>query len=401
MSVLLRVASDAAPVQPRNVSFFLVLYAEYNAKEVQFVSFSPVLRAWVRRQPRLKRVLGGAIRTAALGKHTLAAQFPILIQPRTRTMALAITAHCNLSCDGCRYGRDFMTGCQMTLPLIKRVLNDASGLGVYAVRLYGGEPLLHPDLPAMVRHAWSAGIKPWVTTNGILLRQRIDELYEAGLRQLTIGLYGTGADYDSYVQRKGAFALLERGLEYTRDRYGMSADIKLCFLLSRRTAEIPALRSAWEFAERLQAFFSVDLIHYSLPYFTYGSDQSLEFRPEDAARIQAVAEELLEIHARRPDLYRESPASIRSIPDWLLRGSGMRVPCDMYDFLWIGADGSVQLCYAHFPLGNVHDRPLRDIAYQAAHKEAARKAFQLDCPNCHCERETRIQKHLPSLRRYR
>ena len=88
--------------------------------------------------------------------------------------------------------------------------------------------------------------------------------------------------------------------------------------------------------------------------------------------------------------------SIRAIPEWALRGPAMRVPCDMYDFLWIGADGCVQLCYAAFPLGNINEKPLREIAYRAPHIQAAQDAFHLRCPNCHCEREARIRKHLPS-----
>ncbi|MGA0869622.1 MAG: SPASM domain-containing protein, partial [Planctomycetota bacterium] len=78
----------------------------------------------------------------------------------------------------------------------------------------------------------------------------------------------------------------------------------------------------------------------------------------------------------------------------------MQGPCDKYEVLWIGADGSVQLCYVTFPLGNLHRTRLRDILYSEAHFEAARGAFQLQCPNCHCGYDSRTQKHMKSRRRY-
>jgi hypothetical protein len=46
----------------------------------------------------------------------------------------------------------------------------------------------------------------------------------------------------------------------------------------------------------------------------------------------------------------------------------MRVSCDAHKLIWIGADGTVQLCYAAFELGNLYERPLREILFQGAHR---------------------------------
>ena len=62
---------------------------------------------------------------------------------------------------------------------------------------------------------------------------------------------------------------------------------------------------------------------------------------------------LQELHReQRPDLHGESGTSIHSIPDSLLKGPDMRAPCDSYDTIWIGADGSVRLCWVILPFGN-------------------------------------------------
>lgn len=294
-----------------------------------------------------------------------------------------------------------MVGEQLTLAEVKTLLDDAKAAGVERVRLYGGEPLLHRDLPAMIRHAVGIGLAIYITTNGNLLRQKIDALADAGLKHITIGFYGTDRHYNDYVQRQDTFRRLRDGLQYTRDRHGKAFSLQLNYLIMRPSCTLEALHEAWAFAERFDMSFHTDLVHYSLPYFTDGIEAGLQFRPEDESAIRTLVKELARLKQEHPLRVRESLASIHSIPDWLLKGPGMRVPCDVKNLLWVGADGTVQLCYVTFKLGNIRERRLREMLFTDAHHQAARDAFQLNCPNCHCERDGRIQKHLPSRLRYR
>lgn len=350
--------------------------------------------------PAVKHRLRQAEQGLGLLEHSLAQVVPGVIRPRPRRLTVAVTAHCNLRCTGCRYGRDFMPGQQLSLAEMRQILDDAKDSGVELVRLYGGEPLLHRDLPEMVRHSVSLGLATYVTTNGTLLRQKIDALFEAGLRNITIGFYGTGAEYDRYVNRQDRFAKLEEGLRYARERYGSALSLQLNYLVMRPTCNLTSLRKAWEFAERFDMSFHTDLVHYSLPYFTDGTEGGLNFSPDDAGALEAFTRELSRLKQEHPGRVRESLASIHSIPDWLLKGPDMRVPCDVKNLLWIGADGTVQLCYVTFKLGNIRERRLRDMLFTAEHAAAARDAFKLKCPNCHCERDGRIQKHLASRLHY-
>jgi cyclic pyranopterin phosphate synthase len=293
-----------------------------------------------------------------------------------------------------------MRGHQLSLSMVRDLLDDAKAAGISTVRLYGGEPLLHPDLPGMVRHASQVGIRPFITTNGRLLRQKIDALYEAGLRQVSIGYYGSADEYDTYVGARGAFRQLEQGVAAVRDRYGASVEMQMNFVLMRPTCSVQAIRDGWAFAQRYGMTFRVDLIHYSLPYFSEGPDRTLQFTHTDAHSIDLAVRELAALKGSHPSTFRESVSAIRSIPDWLLRGPNMRIPCDAYNLIWVGADGTVQLCYVTFRLGNLYHERLRDMLFSPAHEAAARGAFRLSCPNCHCERNTRIQKHLASRVHY-
>jgi molybdenum cofactor biosynthesis enzyme MoaA len=354
----------------------------------------------VRRFPLAWTVAKELYSVPGLIRHTAAQFVPEVITPQPRKVTVAVTSYCNLRCVGCRYGRDFMPNSELPLATVCDLLEDAKQVGFDEVRFYGGEPLLHRELPKMVERAVTLGLHPYVTTNGILLKEKIDDLYSAGLRRITIGFYGVRGKYDSYVQRSDRFSRLEAGVRYLRERYGRKIEVYINWLLMRPSCNVTALHRAYEFAERYNLLMRVDLIHYSLPYFSEGPDRELQFRPGDRQEIERVVTELIRLRQASPQLLTDSLAHLRSIPDWLTKGPDMRVPCDAYRMIWVGADGTVKMCYVTFTLGNLHEKRLREMMFTPAHREAARNAYDLQCPNCHCEASTRIKKHLPSRLRY-
>lgn len=354
----------------------------------------------VRNHPRLRQLAVAVENRVESYRHSLAMVFPGVIRPKPYIIMIAVTSFCNARCIGCRYGRDFMPGHQLSWDMTRDLLDDAREAGYYSIRLYGGEPLLHPDLPKMVEHCRKLELHPYVTTNAILLRDRIDDLYAAGLRDITVGFYGVGEAYDRYVQRPGRFGRVEAGVAAVREKYGDAVELQMNWLLMRPSCNLEALHAAYAFAERYRMAIRIDLIHYSLPYFTEGPGRMLQFRPEDRPAIDAVTKELLRLQAANPQMFRHSREGLRSIPDWLLLGPDMKVPCTAYEKIWVGPDGTVQMCYVTFPLGNLHEIRFRDMVFGEAHQRAAQNAFALHCPNCHCDSNERIMRHAPSRRKY-
>jgi molybdenum cofactor biosynthesis enzyme MoaA len=327
-------------------------------------------------------------------------QFPALIRPDPRKIYLTLTANCNLRCKGCRYGRDFMAGQQLPLEVVRGVLEDCRTLDFETIRLYGGEPLLHKQIAEIVEHCSRLRLKAYLTTNGMLLKKKVDDLYAAGLRRISVGFYGVGPHYDEYVQRKDRFRQLEENIAYVRSRYGDQVSLQLNWLLMRPTCNLDSVRETWQFAERYGMEIFINLIHYSLPYFSEGENRELQFTPADRPEVERVVAELLRLQQRQPKILPMSATAVRSIPDWLLKGPDMRVPCDRHHLIWVGADGTVQMCYVTFKLGNLHEKRLRDMLFTEAHRQAARDAFALNCPNCHCGYESRTEAHAPTRSRY-
>jgi MoaA/NifB/PqqE/SkfB family radical SAM enzyme len=344
-------------------------------------NFREFLRPIYRNHTWLKEQLRSADTRLDLLRHSVADYIPQVIRADPRNLFITLTANCNLRCKACNYGRDFMPGHTLPLQIVKDLLDDAKTLGFERVRLYGGEPLLHKDLPEIVRHCSQLGLGFWMTTNGILLKQKIDALVDAGLNRLSVGFYGTGEEYNDYVQRKQRFREMEEGVAYVRERYGMSVFMHLDWLLMKPTCSQESIHQTLAFSEKYAMPVYANLLHYSLPYFTDGKDPELHLGSEDRSQIEMVVNELLQFRERRPELVLNTVPGLRSIPDWLIKGPAMRVPCTEYRLIWIGADGTVQMCYVTFKLGNLHEKRLSEILMTSEHHKSARDAFQLNCHN--------------------
>ena len=58
-----------------------------------------------------------------------------------------------------------------------------------------------------------------LTTNGVLLEKKFDELYDAGLRRVALGIYGNEESYPFYVQRSDPYSQIVRGIARARERW--------------------------------------------------------------------------------------------------------------------------------------------------------------------------------------
>ncbi|MEO0652984.1 MAG: SPASM domain-containing protein, partial [Planctomycetota bacterium] len=201
--------------------------------------------------------------------------------------------------------------------------------------------------------------------------------------------------------RPGSFERLEQSLGRVRERCGDAFEIQLNYVVTSHTCTLERFERTKEFCDRFGLHVYVDLVSYSIPFFRKGEKYELHFTDADRERVEAVAGRLLEWKQAEPHRFSQSETFMRSVPDLLLEGEAMKVPCDAYQLLWLGANGDLQLCDVAFPLGNVHEKPLREILFTDAHRRASRDGFKLDCPNCTCKLDSRIRKHAASRLRYR
>lgn len=100
---------------------------------------------------------------------------------------LYVTEKCNLRCGYCtEYDNAVPTP---SLEVLRRRIDRIRELGCLRVGLQGGEPLLHPEIAAVVRHVKESGMGCSLATNGFLLTEEtVRRLEEAGLDDLHVSV---------------------------------------------------------------------------------------------------------------------------------------------------------------------------------------------------------------------
>jgi cyclic pyranopterin phosphate synthase len=107
-------------------------------------------------------------------------------------LRISVTDRCNLRCTYCMPEEvTFLERAELlTFEEIAHFVHVAASLGVDKIRLTGGEPLMRRGLSRLVAMvAVIPGIRDvGLTTNGLLLADQAQALYDAGLRRINISL---------------------------------------------------------------------------------------------------------------------------------------------------------------------------------------------------------------------
>ena len=95
---------------------------------------------------------------------------------------------CNLKCVMCNHWR-MTREPPLAMDRFFTVLNELAELGCRKIHLSGGEPLLRPQIPELIAHATTLGLRVTMTTNGTLIDKTLARrLVEAGLRGVNVSL---------------------------------------------------------------------------------------------------------------------------------------------------------------------------------------------------------------------
>lgn len=136
-------------------------------------------------------------------------------------LRISVTDRCNIRCFYCMPDTDVKFGPRdevLTFEEIERVVRVAVGLGVRKLRITGGEPLLRKGLPELVAALTRiAGIQDIaLTTNGILLEQQAQALYDAGLRRINVHLDTLDRGRFEQIARRDQFDRVIAGIHAAR-----------------------------------------------------------------------------------------------------------------------------------------------------------------------------------------
>ncbi len=131
-----------------------------------------------------------------------------------------LTRLCNLRCKMCgQWGEAGAARSQepellkerLSLEEIRGVIDEVS-LFKPNITLFGGEPLLHPDILDIISYIKGKGLHCLMITNGTLLPELSKGLVEARLDELNVSVDGPGELHDEIRGLPGAFDKIARGI---------------------------------------------------------------------------------------------------------------------------------------------------------------------------------------------
>lgn len=140
---------------------------------------------------------------------------------RHTNLRISVTDRCNIRCFYCMPAENvqFMNRRDLlSFEEIERLVRLLVPLGVNKIRLTGGEPLVRRHLEVLVaKLAAIEGIDDiGMTTNGILLAEQAQGLFEAGLRRLNVSLDALDPVRFREVTRREGYEEVLRGIEVAR-----------------------------------------------------------------------------------------------------------------------------------------------------------------------------------------
>ena len=172
-----------------------------------------------------------------------------------RNLRLSVTDRCNLRCQYCMPEEEYVWLSRedlLSFEEIRELVDMFSELGVDKVRLTGGEPLLRKDLPTLVSMlADNPRLHDLaMTTNGILLTEHAQALYDAGLHRVTISLDTLRPERFKRLTRRDTHLKVLQGIQAV-EQVGFTG-LKLDTVVIRGTNE-DELVDLIEYGKRVEA----------------------------------------------------------------------------------------------------------------------------------------------------
>ncbi|MBN1769816.1 MAG: radical SAM protein [Deltaproteobacteria bacterium] len=275
------------------------------------------------------------------------------------TVLWEITRACNLRCRHCltRSGRPAPD--ELSTGEALRVCDELAELGVRAVALMGGEPLVRPDWAELAARLHARGVAPGLVTNGLLLdNDALDRALAAGVNQVVVGLDGDERAHEAIRGRRTFGRALDAVVR--AGRAGVRHRMVVTSVHRENAAALPALREL--LLERAPGI-TWALNFTSIPE---GSRMDRALRA-DAELFRRTVEFVVESRQRsrgRIEVTGSHDMGYCSTRFGELSGGPWRGCPAGLETLGIGASGAIKGCLTlpdRLAEANVRDRPLADV----------------------------------------
>lgn len=288
---------------------------------------------------------------------------------------------CNYRCGHCYFSKAQLSDKrwidrQAALDFVDHLIANK----VFHLSIAGGEPLLHPHLVEVVAAATRGGISVAMSTNASLLNEQLaTQLWDAGLRTLQISLDGSSAEINDSIRGSGTFAKTTAGLQVAL-KAGYSIYLAIVLLQANKDDIFDFLSWASRLGVRgvkVQTLIDAGLGHDNKEILEIPSGELMqllrklwtwktETKPPIEIMLPLIPSVIDQLKDQREPYYRH--ASCAGCQPGL---STVRV----------NATGDVRACGGFVdaePVGNILDKPLKEIWKESAEIARWRNQAELD-----------------------
>src|SRR3989449_252090 len=146
---------------------------------------------------------------------------------------------CNLTCTGCGRIREYSTSIKDRLSLAE-CLASVDEAGAPIVSICGGEPLIYPDIGALVKGILRRRKHIYLCTNGMFIKKKLHEFKPVQRFFFNVHLDGLEETHDRAVERQGVFKAAVEGIQAAK-RAGFMVCTNTTIYKDTNIAEIDAL----------------------------------------------------------------------------------------------------------------------------------------------------------------
>jgi MoaA/NifB/PqqE/SkfB family radical SAM enzyme len=326
---------------------------------------------------------------------TLARTHAGAVVNRTWTLPIAVvcpTGRCHSRCVSCAWWATTGDG-EMTVPEFDRLASSLRSMGTRLVVFSGGEPLLRDDVWDIAQAFRGRGMVLHLLTSGLSLRRdaaRVADYFS----QVIVSL--DGADPHQYRAIRGVdgFASVAAGVRTLRT---LDDAVRVTARATLHRANfhdlIGLVDTAREIGVQQISFLAADV---SSGAFGPRRSEALALLPLNSGEVLEF-KEIVERCVRdrtaefASGFIAESPDRLRRLPQYYAAVLGERPfpanECNAPSVsVVVEADGTVRPCFFHEAVGNLRQRPLRDIVSGdlAAFRASWRPSSNAVCERCVC-----------------
>lgn len=306
-----------------------------------------------------------------------------------------LTEGCNLACRHCwlspKLQNESATSPTLSSELFKSILEQAKPLGLTAVKLTGGEPLMHPEINEILRIVKHQDIFFSIETNGVLCTRQLAAEIASG-KKTFVSVSLDGADAETHEWVRGISGCFKSALEGIGNL--VNAGIKLQIIITVMKHNRNQLEALVRLAESLGA----ESVKFDLVQPT-GRGEKLNKGGETLSM-----EELLELgqwvnntlsNSTKLRLHYDLPSAFRPMSKMFGEHGDGCATCGILKIIGVLANGSYALCGIgdHIPelvFGHASKDRLEDVwknnEVLLALREGIPSRFEGICGSCHMKR---------------